>query len=105
MVDAATALVVTVNDALVAPAATVTLDGTLATVVLLLESATCTPPEGAGPLSVTVPVDEFPPVTLAGFSAIEERETDAGVEDSSKSNTAGLGSFSETATNFEGETM
>ena len=106
MVDAATTLVLTVNDALVAPAATVTLEGTLATVVLLLESVTCAPPVGAGPLSVTVPVEEFPPVTLVGFSEIEERETaTGGVEDSSKSNTAGLGSFSETATNFEGETM
>ena len=58
--------------ALVAPAPTVTLDGTLATVVLLLESVTCAPPAGAGPLSVTVPVDEFPPVTLVGLSVNEE---------------------------------
>ena len=103
MVDAATALVLTTNDALVAPAATVTLAGTLAAVVLLLESATCTPPVGAGPLSVTVPVEEFPPVTLVGFSESEEREREAGTEESSKSQTAGLGSFSGTATNFEGE--
>ena len=73
MVDAATALVLTVNVALVAPAATVTLDGTLAAVVLLLESATGAPPAGAAPLSVTVPVEEFPPLTLVGFSATEER--------------------------------
>ena len=103
MVDATTALVLTLNDALVAPAATVTLEGTLAAVVLLLESVTCAPPAGAGPLSVTVPVEEFPPVTLVGFSESEERETDAGAEDSSKSKIAGLGSFSETATNFEGD--
>jgi len=68
VVDATTALVLTLNDALVAPAATVTLEGTLAAVVLLLESVTCAPPAGAGPLSVTVPVEEFPPVTLGGFS-------------------------------------
>lgn len=105
MVDAATALVATVNDALVVPAATVTLEGTLAAAALPLESATCAPPAGAVPLKVTVPVEEFPPVTLVGFSEIEERETDGGVEDTSKSKTAGLGSFSETATNFEGETM
>jgi hypothetical protein len=105
VVDAATALVLTVNVAVVAPAATVTLEGTLAAVVLLLKSATCAPPAGAASLKVTVPVEEFPPVTLVGFSEIEERETDAGAADSSKSNTAGLGSFSETATNFEGETM
>jgi hypothetical protein len=36
VVDAATVLVLTVNVALVAPAATVTLEGTLAAVVLLL---------------------------------------------------------------------
>src|SRR2546422_1062981 len=103
VVDAATALVLTVNVALVAPAATVTLEGTLAAAVLLLESVTCAPPAGADPLSVTVPVEEFPPVTLVGFSESEERETDAGVEDNSKSKTAGLGSFWETPTNFEGE--
>jgi hypothetical protein len=73
VVDAATALVLTVKDALVAPAATVTLERTLATVVSLLESVTCAPPVGAGPLSVTVPVEEFPPVTLVGLSVKEER--------------------------------
>jgi hypothetical protein len=104
VVDAVTALVLTVNVALVAPAVTVTLDGTLAAVVLLLESVTCAPPAGAGPLRVTVPAEEFPPVTLVGFSESEERTTDAGAEeDCSNSKTAGLGSFCETATNFEGE--
>jgi hypothetical protein len=72
VVDAATALVPTVNVALVAPAATVTLEGTLAA-VLLLESATRAPPDGAAPLNVTVPVEELPPVTLVGFSVNEER--------------------------------
>src|SRR5713226_1788755 len=104
VVDAATALVLTVNVALVTPAATVTLEGTVAAAVLLLESATVAPPAGAAPLSVTVPVEEFPPVTLVGFSESEERETYVGAEeDSSKSRTAGLGSFCEIATNFEGE--
>src|SRR5712691_1383000 len=103
VVEAATALVLTVNVALVAPAATVTLDGTVAAAVLLLESAIVPPPVGAAPLNVTVPVEEFPPVTLVGFSEREERETDTGPEDSSKSKIAGFGSFSETATNFEGE--
>src|SRR3981081_384249 len=104
VVEVATALVLTVNVALVAPAATVTLEGTLAAVVLLLESVTCAPPDGAGPLNVTVPVEEFPPVILVGFSESEERERDAGTaEDSSKSQIAGLESFSGTATNFEGE--
>ena len=97
-----TTVVLTVNVALVAPAGTVTLDGTLAA-PLLLESVPCTPPAGATALSVAVPVEEFPPVTLVGFSEKEERETDAGAEERSKSKIAGLGSLSETATNFEGE--
>jgi len=104
VVDAATALVLTLNVALVAPAAIVTLDGTVAAAVLLLESATVAPPVGAAPLSVTVPDEEFPPVTLVELSESDERETDAGAEeDSSKSRTAGLGSFCEMATNFAGE--
>jgi len=62
-VETATALVVTVNVALVAPAATVTLAGTDAA-PLPEESATCAPPAGAGPSSETVPVTGVPPVTL-----------------------------------------
>src|SRR6266481_3078841 len=72
MVDEATALVLTTNVALVAPAAIVTLGGTLAA-PLLLESATCAPPVEAAPFNVTVPVEEFPPTTLVGFSESEER--------------------------------
>ena len=71
VVDATTGLVLTVNVALLAPAAIVTLEGTRATNVLLLESVTCAPPAGAGPLNVTVPVDEFPPVTLVGLNVSE----------------------------------
>jgi hypothetical protein len=73
VVDAATALVLTVNVAVVAPAAAVTLDGTAAAAVLLLESATVAPPAGAGPLNVTVPVEGVPPMTLVGFSVSDER--------------------------------
>ena len=72
-VDAPTALVLTVNEALVAPAATITLEGPLVTAILLLERTICAPPAGAGPLSVTVPVEEFPPVILVGFRTTEER--------------------------------
>src|SRR5207249_2219158 len=71
-VDAAVAVVVIVKVAEVLAAGTVTLEGTLAA-ALLLESATCAPPAGAGPLSVTVPVDDcVPPVTLVGFNVSEE---------------------------------
>ena len=72
-VDTATALVLIVNVALVAPAATVTLEGTVAAAVLLLESATCAPPAGAASLNVTVPVEDcVPPITLVGLSVSEE---------------------------------
>ena len=62
----------TVKVALLLPAGTVTLEETLAA-PLLLESITCAPPAGAGPLSVTVPVDDCtPPTTLVGFNVSEE---------------------------------
>jgi hypothetical protein len=69
-VAAVTALVVTVNVALLAPAATVTLEGTVAADALL-ERSTTTPPLGAAPLSVTVPVEDAPPLRLVGLSPIE----------------------------------
>jgi hypothetical protein len=66
-----TVCVLTVNDALVEPAGTVTLDGTVAAEALLL-SETAVPPAGAAVLSVTVPWDVPPPCTLAGFSVNDE---------------------------------
>jgi hypothetical protein len=66
-----TGLVVTVNVAVVAFAATVTLAGTWAAAVLLLDSVTTAPPAGAGPFSVTVPVDELPPSTEVGLKPTE----------------------------------
>ena len=71
-VDMRTIDVLTVKVALALPAGTVTLNGTLAA-PLPLESMTCAPPAGAGPLSVTVPMEDCtPPTTLVGFSVSEE---------------------------------
>ena len=70
-VDVATALVLRLKLALVPPAGTVTLEGTVAA-GLLLESVTCAPPAGAGAFSVTVPVEELPPVTLVGLTVSDE---------------------------------
>ena len=77
--EAVTACVLTVKLALVDPAGMVTVAGTLAA-LLLLESATCAPPDGAAALSVTVPVDDWaPPLTLVGFSVSEETVTGGSV--------------------------
>ena len=67
-----TRFVVTGKVAEVAPAATVMLDGTVATVVLLLESWMVIPVGGAMPLRVTVPVDGLPPTTFDGFNFNED---------------------------------
>jgi len=66
-VFAATGLVATVKVAVVALAATVTLAGTRAVPVLLLDSVTIAPPTGAGPFSVRVPVEELPPNMEVGL--------------------------------------
>ena len=75
LVNAATGLVVTLNVALVAPAVTVTVAGTV-TAGLSRERATCAPPAGAGPFSVTVPVAAVPPLTLAGLTLSDETTDD-----------------------------
>ena len=62
-----TGVVLTVNVAVVAFAATVTLASTWAAAVLLLDSVTTAPPAGAGALSVTVPMAELPPCTEVGL--------------------------------------
>ena len=64
---AATAVVVTVNVAVVEPAATVTFAGTDAA-ALLDVSVTTKPPAGAAADRVTVPVLETPPATDVGFN-------------------------------------
>ena len=72
MVCELTPLVETLNVAVFCPEATVTEAGTLAELVLL-ESETKAPPLPAGPLRVTVPVEELPPITELGLIAIETR--------------------------------
>ena len=67
MLDA-TPAVFTVKVAVVDPAVTLTLLGTVA-LVLFEDSETAIPPLGAGPLSVTVPVEFDPPVTEVGETA------------------------------------
>jgi hypothetical protein len=68
VVDAVTALVEIAKTAVVEPSATVTLAGTPATPVLLLERATLWPPGGAALESVTTPCEPEPPVTLDGLT-------------------------------------
>src|SRR5437879_3865567 len=67
-----TAVVVTVNVAVVPPCGTVTVAGPAAMSGLLLESVTTDPPDGAALEMVTVPVEEFPPTTMAGLSVMLE---------------------------------
>ena len=65
-----TVRVVIANVAVVAPAATVTLAGTVAD-ALLDASVTTRPPAGAADDSVTVPVLDTPPATDVGFKVTE----------------------------------
>ena len=69
---AATGEVDTVNVALVAPAAIVTLAGTLATTELLLESDTSAPALSAAEVSVTIPVEPLPPTRLKGLNVSDD---------------------------------
>jgi len=64
----------TVNVALVEPAATSTVGGTV--VSLPAVSETDAPPEGAAAVSVAVPVTESPPTTLAALNEIDESAAD-----------------------------
>ncbi len=70
----ATALVVTVKVVEVALAGTVTLVGTWAAAVLLLDRVTTAPPDGAGPVKTTVAVEEVPPITEVGFRLTEVKD-------------------------------
>ena len=64
---------VTVNVAVVAFAAIVTLAGTVAAPVLALDSVTTAPPAGAGLFKVKVPWEELPPRTEVGLKDTEVR--------------------------------
>jgi len=61
-----------VKFAVVFPAGTVTEAGTVAAEELLV-NATTAPPDGATPLSVTVPVEESPFQTVVGLRLIDPR--------------------------------
>src|SRR5206468_3233902 len=67
-----TGLVLTVKVALVALPGTVTLAGTVPTLVLLHERATTAPPLGAGPLSVPDPFATRRPAALVGLRLSDE---------------------------------
>jgi hypothetical protein len=69
-VEDATGVVPMLKVALVAPCGTVTDDGTVAD-ALLLDKVTTTLPTAAA-VNVTVPLDEFPPITLVGLTVIED---------------------------------
>ena len=70
-VTARTPDVLTANVALVAPAGTLTLAGTVSTAGRLLVSVVMTPPAGAGAVSVMVPTAEAPPTTELTFTPTE----------------------------------
>ena len=65
-----TGAVVIPKVAVTEPAGISTVDGTIALTLFELRF-TVTPPDGAGPVSPTVPVDVEPPTTVPGFATIE----------------------------------
>jgi len=89
MVPVLTVAVDIAKVAVVAPAATVTEAGTVATAVLLLVSITTVPPAGAAADTVTVPVLVAPPTRFAGLSVTEPSDAAA------RARVAGEGSRSE----------
>ena len=72
VVELDVALVETGNAAaIVDPGAMLTLGGTVATEVLLLDKEKTAPPLGAGALRMISPVEAFPPLRLVGFNVTE----------------------------------
>jgi hypothetical protein len=71
-VEAAAELVLIVKVAVVAPAKTVTLGGTMAVAASLLAKVITASPVGAGAFNVTVPVEEAPGLMLFGLTSIED---------------------------------
>ena len=69
----------TVNVAVVAPAATVMLEGTVAAEVLELESDTATPPVPAASVRVIVPVPVWPLTIVFGLTERLLRAAGGGV--------------------------
>jgi hypothetical protein len=69
----ATPLVVMVKVALRAPREMVTLAGSRAAAILLLDSVTTAPAGGAAPLSLTVPIELLPPTTDVGALLTNDR--------------------------------
>lgn len=70
---------VTVSASLVAPAATTTDVGIVATAELAMASATVVPPVGAAPFRLTVTVTVFPPAVDAGETESDDSESGATV--------------------------
>jgi hypothetical protein len=79
-VDAETFDVAMVKVALAVPAGMVTLSGTVATALLLLESEISAPPIGAAAVSITVPIALEPPTTAAEFIATADKVGALGVD-------------------------
>ena len=68
-----TAIVDMAKDALLLPAETVTVAGTVAAPIELF-SAMVNPPAGAGPFIATVPVAPPPPLTVVGLMEIDSSD-------------------------------
>jgi hypothetical protein len=68
---AVTGLLAIANVVDVRLAGTVTVEGTVATFVLLLVKVTVAPSGGAGPLKISVPVACVPPLTEVGLKVSE----------------------------------